>query len=396
MLRKILIGLAALLLVVVSAGVFLYYKVQPNIQEAEARTEEEKKLLRPRLLTGEQGFGKRVFYTNEGIGNISQILMGWPADREGADIAVVGSRGADFIDLAGRFKKQVRFSTEQWSPVVVARMSASGEYGYLTRDESWATPAMLFDKEGRVSWRSQGTLAGVDDSVPADLYGDGKLSVVIGFNGWGGVALFDGQGKRLWKKRERNVWHVETLDTNGDGREEILHSNAKGQLLVRNANGDVIAQFLPDFYVSNFAVTRWGEETRPSHILVPTTEARDGCCKPVLVVLDANGRSVAKLSSPLGNLFNQSAATPVQFGGRTEHFAVLQNNFAKERSMLVLYDKAGQIGYQEILGESCHGIATLTVPDAEMLLVGCNAKIWEYSRAFHTNSTLKKSTPQTH
>ncbi len=396
MLRKILIGLAALLLVVVGAGVFLYYKIQPSIQETEARAEEEEKLLRPRILTGEQDFERRVFYASDGISSISQILMGWPADREGADIAVVGSRGADFIDLAGRFKKQVRFSTEQWSPVVVARTSASGEYGYLTRDESWSTPAMLFDKEGRVSWRSEGTLAGVDDSVPADLFGDGKLSVVIGFNGWGGIALFDGQGKRLWKKQEWNVWHVETLDTNGDGREEILHSNAKGQLLVRNANGDVIAQFLPDFYVSNFAVTRWGEEMRPTHILVPTTEARDGCCKPVLVVLDANGRSVAKLGSPLGNLFNQSAATPVQFGRPTQHFAVLQNNFAKKRSMVLLYDKAGQIAYQEILGESCLGIATLTVPDAEMLLVGCNAKIWEYSRVLQSNSAMKKSTPQTH
>ena len=64
--------------------------------------------------------------------------------------------------------------------------------------------------------------------------------------------------------------------------------------------------------------------------------------------------------------------------------------------MLLLYDKAGQIAYQEILGESCHGMATLTIPDAETLLVGCNAKIWEYSRVFQTNSALKKSTTQTH
>jgi hypothetical protein len=395
MLRKILIGLSVLLLLLAGAGVFLYYKIRPSIREAEARDDVEKKILQPRLIKGEGNFEKRAFYAAEGLGNISQILIGWPADREGADIAVVGSRGADFIDLAGRFKKQVRFSAEQWSPVVVARTSASGEYGYLTRDESWSIPAMLFDKEGRVSWRSEGTLAGVDDSVPADLFGDGKLSVVIGFNGWGGIALFDGQGKRLWKKQEWNVWHVETLDTKGDGREEILHSNAKGQLLVRNANGDVIAQFLPDFYVSNFAVTRWGEEMRPTHILVPTTEARDGR-EPVLVVLDVNGKTVAKLESPLVNLLHQSAATPVHFGRGTEHFAVLQNNFAKGRSMLILYDKAGQIAYHEILGESCHGIATLAIPDAETLLVGCNAKIWEYSPVLKTSGTENKTTPQSH
>ncbi|PYT51503.1 MAG: hypothetical protein DMG44_02205 [Acidobacteria bacterium] len=396
MLRKILIVLAVLLMLVVGAGVFLYYKIQPSIREAEAQDEVEKKILQPRLIKGEGNFERRAFYTAEGLGNISQISAGWPADREGADIAVVGSQGADFIDFAGQTKKQVRFSIEQHSPVVVARMSPSGEYGYLSRDESWAVPATLFDKEGHVSWRSEGTWSGVDDSVPGDLYGDGKLSVVIGFNGGGGIALFDEHGKRLWKKEAGNVWHVEMLDTNGDGREEILHSNARGQLLVRNANGDVIVQYLPGFSVSWFALTRWGEEMRPTHILVPTTEAQEGCCKPVFVVLDASGKTVAKLESPLGDLLKGSAATPIRFGRGAEYFAVLQNSFAKERSMLLLYDKAGQIAYQEILGESCHGMATLTIPDAETLLVGCNAKIWEYSRVFQTNSALKKSTTQTH
>lgn len=119
--------------------------------------------------------------------------------------------------------------------------------GYLTRDESWAVPATLSDKEGQVRWRSK-SWPGIDDSVSGDVNGDGKLSVVIGFNGGGGLLLLDGQGKELWKKEESNVWHVETLDTNGDGREEILHSNAKGELLVRNGNGDVIARYLPNFY----------------------------------------------------------------------------------------------------------------------------------------------------
>ncbi len=245
MLRKILIGFVVLLLLLVATGVFLYYKIQPSIREAEARAAEEERILQPRLLKGEHDFERRLFYASEGLGNISQIRMAWPADREGGDIAVVGSQGADFIDLAGRLKKQVRFSIEQQSPVVVARISASGEYGYLTRNESWAIPAILFDKEGHVRWRSEGTWVGVNDSAPGNLYGDGKLSVVIGFNAAGGIALFNEQGKRLWKKEERNVWHVEMLDV--DGRDEILHSNSRGQLLVRNANGDVIAQFCRGF-----------------------------------------------------------------------------------------------------------------------------------------------------
>jgi len=359
MLRKMLIGFAILLLLLVAAGTFLYFKIQPSLRAAEARDVEEQKILLPRAIRGEGNFDKRAFYTSDGLGNISQIRVGWPADREGADIAMVGSQGADFIDSTGQLKKQVRFSIEQRCPVAVARLGASGEYGYLTRDESWAVPATLFDKAGHVSWSSDKNWPGVDDSVPGNLLEDGSLSVVMGLNGGGGLVLLDSRGQRLWKKEEHNVWHVETMDTNGDGREEILHSNAKGQLFVRNANGDVIAQYLAGFYVSEFVLTRWEEEVRPTHILVPTTKRQDGCCKPVFVVLDASGKTVAERESPLGDLLNRIGATPVRFGKGAEYFAVLQNSFAKKRSMLLLYDKNGQIVYQEILGETCLGITAL-------------------------------------
>jgi len=392
MLRKILLGFATLLVLLVAAGTFLYFKIQPSLRAAEARDVEEQKILLPRQIRGEGKFDKRAFYASDGLGNISQISVGWPADKEGTDIAVVGSQGADFIDSAGQLKKQVRFSIEQRCPVAVARLSSSGEYGYLTRDESWAVPATLFDKAGHVSWRSDENWPGVDDSAPGNLLEDGRLSVVMGLNGGGGLVLLDSRGQRLWKKEEHNVWHVETLDTNGDGREEILHSNAKGQLFVRNANGDVIAQYLSGFYVSEFALTRWEEEVRPTHILVPTTKRQDGCCKPVFVVLDASGKTVAERESPLGDLLDRIGATPVHFGKRAEYFAVLQNNFSKGRSMLLLYDKDGQIAYQEILGETCLGMTTLPKQNGERLLVGCTSKIWEYSPVLQISGSVKKST----
>lgn len=84
-------------------------------------------------------------------------------------------------------------------------MSSEGENGYRTRDKSWAIPATLFDKEGHVSWHSSGTFPGVDDSLSGDIFGDGRLSVVIGYDGSGGLALLDSQGKTLCKKEESNV-----------------------------------------------------------------------------------------------------------------------------------------------------------------------------------------------
>jgi hypothetical protein len=148
---------------------------------------------------------RSAFSTQEkASGNISQIRLGCPADREGSDIAAVGSRGADFLDSNGQVRKQVRFAITGNIPVAVARIDPTGAFGYLTRDESWAVPVTLFDKEGHLAWSSNAFwAAGVDDSVPGDVYGDGKLSVVVGFNGggeslsWTGKARPRGRRKRV-------------------------------------------------------------------------------------------------------------------------------------------------------------------------------------------------------
>jgi len=391
MFRKVIIGFAILVLLMVGAGVFLYHKIQPSIREAEAQVEARQKMLQPRLITGEGDFEKRTFYSDEGLGNISQISIGWPADREGADIAVVGSHGADFIDSSGQMRNKVHFSIDQYCPVIVVRTSSTGDYSYLTRDESWAAPATLFDKQGHVRWTSKGTWPGVDDSAAGDVFGDGKLSVVIGLNGSGGLTLLDEQGKTLWNKAEGNVWHAEMLDTNADGRDEILHSDAKGHLLVRNGKGDVISRYLPGTYVSFFALTRWGGETRPTHILIPISKGNEGQEQSTFVLLEANGNKIMEMDSPLGNLFKWFSATPIRFGKGTPVFAILNNDSPSDRSMLVLYDENGQIMYEEILGESCLGVAAIPTADGERLLVGCESKVLEYSPALSSNTSLKRN-----
>jgi hypothetical protein len=337
MLRKILIGCAIFLVLLVATAAYIFRKLQPSIREAGERVEAERKMLTPRILVGDRLLETHPFYIGNAIGGISQILVGWPADREGAEIAVVASHGVDFIDSEGQVKKQVRFAMEQYSPVEVARLDLTGTYGFLTRDESWSAPATLFNNQGQVSWQSTGHWPGVDDSASGSLSGDGKLSVVVGFNGSGGISLLDSQGSQIWTKKEANVWHVEMLDTAGDGRERIVHSNAGGQLLVRDANGDVVARYFPGYYVSHFALTRWGEESKPSHLLVPVSEHRDGCCKPHMIVSDRSGNKIAELESPMGGLFSLFSATPIRLGNGNEYFAVLENNFASDRSMLLLY-----------------------------------------------------------
>lgn len=389
MLRKILAGLGFLVLLLVVAVLLLYLKFRPSIRAAEARSAEQDKMLLPRVVIGEGEFKKHAFYIGNGLGNISQVRVGWPASREGADIAVVGSQGADFITVAGEFKKQVRFSIEQRAPIEVVRIDSTGDYGYLTRNESWAVPVTLFDKAGNVSWRSQKNWPGVNDSASGDINGDGKLSVVVGFNGAGGIILLNADGKESWKRDDGNVWQVETLDINGDGHDEIIHSNARGQLLVRDGNGNVVATYLPCVYVSHFSLIRWGKEVNPTHILVPISQS-DATSKPALVILDAHGEKVKELDSPMGDLFDRFNAIPIQFRDGAEYSVVLDALFWKNRSMLLVYDEKGHIVYQEILADSCMGMAALRKKDVENLLLGCSAKVWEFSPVRRSETSAKK------
>jgi hypothetical protein len=48
---------------------------------------------------GSKWLDKKIFYQSKGIGEVSQILMGWPADREDADLMVAGNQGVQFVDL---------------------------------------------------------------------------------------------------------------------------------------------------------------------------------------------------------------------------------------------------------------------------------------------------------
>jgi hypothetical protein len=377
MLRKILIAFGLLIIILIASGVFVFHRIDSQLAR---HSQEQLKKLEPRVVTGDGLFKKSTFYKGDGLGEVTEILLGWPADREGASLTVVGNRGAQFLDGSGVLKKEVTFSKGFGCPVKIAKLNPTGEYGFLTRDESWAVDVTLLDERGQVRWTYPGSIReAIDDSVGSDIDGKGQFKVVIGFNGGGGVALVDGAGKKIWQRAESNVWHVETLDINGDGHKVILHSNAKGQLLVRDMRGEVISHYLPDYYVSDFALTRWGEESQPNHILIPSKTSSDGCCKPVILVLDAGGRPVVRLDAPLGDLMHVTQGTPVHFSKDSPHYAVLQTNGPLDRSMLLLYDAQGKIAYQEIMAEACFSIAAMPEKMADRLLIGCAGKILEYS-----------------
>jgi hypothetical protein len=377
MLSKILIGLAVFLLLLLVGGVYVLRRAN---SELEGEDKEARVKLQPRVIKSSAQFHKSVFYATENLGEVSEILIGWPADQENAAITVVGNRGAYFLDENGTLKKQIHFSRFIACPIRVSRLDARGNYGFLTRDQSWSTSVILFDRAGQESWSYGGmSLSGFDDATSGDLEGNGKMEVVAGLNGGGGLVLLDDAGRIIWRRPEGNVWHVEILDTTETGQGQILHSNAAGQLLVRNAKGEVIKQYLPGHYVSDFSLTLWGGEPQAKHILAPSQGDAGNANESVIFILDALGAVVARFDDPFGELMHRTVGTPVTFAKGNEYFAVLQDSPPPSRSQLILFDKSKQIVYQEIIEDSCLALTTLLGPQGDRLLLGCENKVLEYS-----------------
>jgi hypothetical protein len=391
MLRKILLTLAVLFVLVVGGGVYwlsrLDHEFEEDVHKAQAK-------LAPQVVKGASLLTKRIFHTTNDARQIWQLLVGWPADREGAMLTVVTDEGVHFLDRSGAERKAIHFSEREACPIALAQTDKAGDYVFVTREQSWACDVVLFDSQGRKRWSYPGTRInnGVDDAVVLNT-GE-QLQVVVGFNGKGGVTLLDADGQTVWNQVDGNVWHVETIDLHSDGQKQIIHTNAKHQFVIRSANGEVLVRHSPSAAISDFALTRWGNESMPRHILAPATISKGQCCVPTFLVLDGEAKTIAELDAPLSNLLYEAQGSPVQLARGTAYFAVLQKRQSIDRSMLYLYDKDGQLVFQEILGATCSGIVPIAVANAEQLLVGCSNSIFAYGLAPEAPIIVRPLLPQ--
>ena len=367
---KGLLAASAVLFVLLTVACQAFYQLQKASQMPPA-------LERAQVLAGADRYEKRAFFSGAGLGDISDISVGWPADRESAALVLVGNQGAHFLTAGGSSKKYAGFSRAGFCPMQVVRLDQEGNFGFLTRDQSWASDVVLYDRDGRKLWNYSG-FWGVDDSAAGFLNGADGPVFVVGLNGAGGVRLLNRDGQEIWRQAGANIWHVEIMDASGNSAGKILHTNARGELLARNDRGQVTAQYAVGGYVSAFALVRWGMEAHPTHLLFAPRPVTTHPGNPQFRVLDGNGEPVADFDAPLSDLLRTVSGSSISFKKGAATFAALQGDRAKQRALLYLFDERGQMVYQEILAEACRGIAALPGETGETLLVGCNNKVWEY------------------
>jgi hypothetical protein len=374
MLWKILLAIGLFIVAIIGVGFYYVHRIEERFERDNAA---QLKLLDPKIVINDAKFTKRVFSKSPSIGRVTQIIGGGLENESQGGLTVISNFGIHYLSADGELKRTTSFSNPARSYVELISLDHAGDYGFLTRDQSWAEDVVLFDRSGRQMWSYSNRPPGIDDASPAEAGENGKSTFVVGLNGRGGIVLLDSQGKQIWRKPEGNVWHVESLDVDGDGRREILQSNAQGQLLVRNMNGDVTNRYAAGYYVAHFSLTRWGNEASARHILIPTTGFNADCGKKLLLVLDAQGKTVATLDAIAGEWAAKSAGVPMRT--TTDRlFAVIQSGVLP-RSVLSIYNAENRIVYREVLGETCPALNAVTVDSQDRLFVGCNSSVLEYT-----------------
>jgi len=362
------IGCGALLVLAIIAAFVAYRTIISHLMPGRLKIPPGLKT--PSVVIGSGFMTKSVLVGDRRLGKVTDIVLGELDGQPGTEIGVAGTQGALFLDKGLKVKFRIEFSA-QTSHVDIVDVDSDQVCEFMNRG-SWSDDASLIDHTGTMKWAYGGT-PGVDDMCAGDIDGDGRLEFAVGFNGRGGVHLVDSNGRRRWRKPDGNVWHVEIADVNGDGRLEIVHSNAAGQITIRDGQGNILSRAKPTAYFSGFSLSRWPDKNAPQYALL----AENGA----LWVLDFKGKTVRRMDAPrAGSLGHVRGVTVKLKPDSPEYFAVVVEFENWNRSNIYVYDGKGTLVYQEILPEACASIAALPLDSfgKEAMLVGGRGRVWQY------------------
>lgn len=380
--KKILIGcsiiLGIIIMLLIGAGFLAYrYFISPIISSGMKMPEE---LNTPRVLVGSDFLLKELFIQDVRLGAVTDIALGEFESGPGPELAIAGSKGALFLDENFNVKSSTMFSVSA-GHVEIIDLDGDNIYEFLDRGGGWQDVSLI-DHKGNAIW-TYGGMPGVNNICSGDIDGDGILEFVVGFNGGGGVRLLDKNGKEKWKQPDGNVWHVELVDINGDGSLEVVHSNAGGEITVRDNHGRIISQVKPSPYFSHFSICRWPGKKDRKYALLSENDT--------IWILDFDGKIAMQFNAPKSGTLGHARGVPIKIAyDQPEYFAVIVEFSNWDRSILYIYSPSGVLKYQEILPEASAAIAAIPLGEAgeDMLLIGGNGKVWVYKLKHSKNKQI--------
>jgi hypothetical protein len=374
--RKVLIGcgiaMLVLLVAIAGGGLYIFHQIAPSLN---GRLKAPSAFAHPGIVTGSGFLSKSEFIAEPVLGNVTDIVPGKLDPTPGVEMGIAGTQGSVFIDNAGHVKCSVSFGAmSMYTNVSIVSVRGKDTCEFMNRG-SWASKPALLDHTGKVLWEYTSKW-GADDMTAGDLKGDGSLEFAVGLNGSGGVVLLNSTGRTLWSKPDGNVWHVEIADVKGDGRLEIVHSNAGGKITVRDASGNVISKSAvgAGVYFSDFSLCTWPTKKDVERLLVSS--------KGAIWLLDFGGGMVKKFDAPdCPDLSHARGALVTLRSGHPEYLAVLVDVKNSRQSLFYVYNSEGKLVYHEILPEPSASIAAIAADKsgAESILVGGEGHVTRYS-----------------
>jgi dipeptidyl aminopeptidase/acylaminoacyl peptidase len=158
----------------------------------------------------------------------------------------------------------------------LARLTATAQTEFVGFRDPWGDSVVAFNSAGKTLWKQTGG-DGIDDVWAADLDGDGWDEVIVGYNGSGGLHVFDHDGKRRWKNSQlSNVWSVTSGHIFGDKQQQVISTGGADGAQLFDANGTSLKTLKGPFDPLRVGVVRRGKHDTFDTILIATSGDDDG------------------------------------------------------------------------------------------------------------------------
>lgn len=277
-------------------------------------------------------------------------------------IGAVWPEGAVFTDINGKIIRNIVFNSRAGGHVDIVDMTNDGKPEFLNRG-SWSEDAALLDETGKETWRYTGK-DGVDDSEAGDMDGDGKKEIVVGFNGSGGVRLYNPDKGEIWKKSGGNIWSVAISDINNDGKNEIIHTASGGSIFIRDKDGNILKESKPEHYLAHFRMSDWFDSKGRIFLM-----AGD---KGKLRVYNTEGKDLAGFN--ITEISDPYFSTGAVVKSSNAYYAAAFSRVMPDNSMIYIFDRKGNVMYSEKIKGKCFSI----MPFKKGFLAGCRGEVAYY------------------
>ena len=385
--RNIAIGCAAAFaatLVLIFGGGYLIYRFYTPAFE---RPQIPEQLKRARIIVNTASLVKSTFIESKELGEIKSMAYGELDPSPGPELVIVGQTGALFTDENGNVKSHLWFvehmdrhwgikihgSKSRFGDIQIVDVNGDHICEFLVRNSFGE--AELIGHNGQTIWTYTGTRRDefLEDMTAGDIDRDGEAEYIVAYLNGKGLVLLDKSLNEIWNKPDVHSHHVEVAEIDGDGHPTIIHDDS-ARIVLRDYNGNIVEESDTGHYIGScFSVARGPTKKDKPHLLYSS----DG----VIRLVDSHGKSVVDYLAPLSESFCKTHGVTVKFNAHErEYFAVVVEESLFQRSILYIYNAAGNLVYQEVLAESCASIAAapLDKTETEVLLLGAEEKVLEY------------------